>query len=121
MEPAPTVSTTPAPAAAAPAEPVATPTTVISQTPSGGDAQSAGGDEQLVGVERIERPVVPERSAHGDHVTDRTVLAVRATLDTDAEQFAGTGVVGDSESGFLLNHRLPGLFNDLDQAPVLGL
>jgi phosphate-selective porin OprO/OprP len=44
--PAPTASETPTPVAAAPTEPAATPTAVISQTPSGDDAQAEAADAE---------------------------------------------------------------------------
>src|SRR6476659_2121242 len=52
-----------------------------------------------------------------DDVADARVTTAGAAEDTDAEQFLGTGVVGDANSGFLLNHvRSLRLLEDLDDA-----
>src|ERR671936_3229262 len=39
-----------------------------------------------------------------DYVADARVAALRSPLDADAEDLAGAGVVGNAESGLLLNH-----------------
>src|SRR5215207_9332347 len=40
----------------------------------------------------------------GDDVPDARVAAARAALDADAEDLAGAGVVGDLETGLVLDH-----------------
>src|SRR5204863_9123315 len=40
-----------------------------------------------------------------DDVADARVAAVRPALDADAQELAGAGVVGDAQSGLLLDHR----------------
>src|SRR5207244_5573951 len=42
-----------------------------------------------------------------DDVADPRVAAACSALDADAQQLAGAGVVGDSQSGLLLDHRRP--------------
>src|SRR6478609_9182351 len=63
-----------------------------------------------------------DRVLHGgdDRVADTRVATAGAAEDADAEQFLGTGVVGDANSRFLLNHvRSLRLLEDLDDAPAL--
>src|SRR5262249_58128691 len=89
-------------------------------------------DDRRVLVERDRRAVVPpEGLARADHeglhdlalldgalrgrlldgadddVSDARVAAVRPALDADAQELAGAGVVGDSQSGLLLDHSRP--------------
>src|SRR6185436_12354704 len=55
-----------------------------------------------------------------DDVADAGIAAVATAAHSDAEQLAGAGVVGDLESGFLLDHRLAGPLQHFDEAPALG-
>src|SRR6266540_2809442 len=43
----------------------------------------------------------------GDHVPHARVATMRAALHADAQDLAGAGVVGDTQPGFLLDHRPP--------------
>src|SRR5205823_14966463 len=59
-----------------------------------------------------------------DDVADGRVAAPAAAEDTDAEDLLGTGVVGDAQSRFLLDHRfcpgpLLGLLDDGHETPAL--
>src|SRR5690606_1705622 len=71
-----------------------------------------------------------DRVLHGcdDRVAETCVATLRAPEYTNREQLLGTGVIGDLESGFLLNHLLLlqsvsrgllRLLEDLDQTPAL--
>src|SRR5690606_16718117 len=72
-----------------------------------------------------------DRVLHGrdDRVAETGVTTLRAPEHTNREQLLGAAVIGDLESGFLLNHLLLlhsvsrgllRLLEDLDQAPALG-
>src|SRR5439155_16852796 len=63
-------------------------------------------DHGLDDLALLDRPL-RRRGLHGahDHVTHARVAALRAAHDADAEQLARAGVVGDAETGLLLNHR----------------
>src|SRR5690606_24957044 len=63
-----------------------------------------------------------DRVLHGrdHHVTQTRVTAGGATEHADGEQLLRAGVVGDLQAGFVLNHLLLRLLEDLDQAPPLG-
>src|SRR5581483_12085592 len=56
----------------------------------------------------------------GDDVAHAGVAAARAAGDANAEQLARPRVVGDLQTGFLLDH-LASLLHDLGEPPVLRL
>src|SRR5206468_852745 len=78
-------------------------------------------DDRLDNLALLDR-TLRRRRLHGrsDDVAHARIAAARAPGDSDAEQLARAGVVGDLQTGFLLDHLL-GLLHDLGEAPVLRL